>query len=258
MTIFWIIFFSALGSVGSVLAAYIPLAIQKETHGKKLHYLVAYAQGTLLTSAIIGLLPHAIHHAEELFPGEPAMLVMTWLLIGIIIFIIIEKLITWHHCHDVTCETHKALGSMVLIGDALHNLVDGVVIAASFLLSFEIGIVVSIPIIVHEIAQELGDFALLLNSGYPRKKALIFNLLSSTSTIIAAIIAYFALEAFEIAIPFIIAISAGSFLYIAISSGASLSAEFHGKKDRRKTVPQIFFMLIGVVTIIILLQFHVH
>lgn len=258
MTLLWIILFSVLGSVGSVLAAYLPLKLHKESRGHKLHYLVAYAQGTLLTSAIVGLLPHAIEHAGEHFPNEPATVVMVSLLIGIIVFIIIEKLITWHHCHDVTCETNKALGSMILIGDSLHNIVDGVLIAAGFIASFEIGIIVSVPIIVHEIAQEIGDFAILLKSGYDKKKALIFNLLSSCSTIVAAIVGFFALETFEFTIPIIMAISAGSFLYIAISSGASLSAEFHGKKDRKKTVPQIIFMAIGVVTILLLLQIHVH
>jgi zinc and cadmium transporter len=148
---------------------------------------------------------------------------------------------------------HGTAGTILLVGDALHNLTDGVVIAASFLNSVTIGIVASLSVIAHEIPQELGDFAILLQSGYSKKRALAFNLLSSLTTIPGAIIAYFALESVQVAIPYAMALSAATFLYIAL---ADLTPELHRKTRLKSTTLQFLLMLVGILTILLFLQFH--
>jgi zinc and cadmium transporter len=172
---------------------------------------------------------------------------------GLIIFFLLEKLVLWHHCHNIECEKLRTAGPIILIGDAFHNLVDGVVIAASFLSSIPIGITASISVIAHEIPQELGDFAILLQSGYSKRKAILYNILSSLSTIPGAILAYYALAIVNTAIPYVMGISAASFLYIAL---ADLTPELHRNIGLKSGGLQFFLMLAGVGTILFLLQFH--
>jgi zinc and cadmium transporter len=252
MVLAWIIVFSALASVGSIGAASLSLLFKEEWRTKFIPMLVAYATGTLLTSGIVGLIPEAIEHSTA---PEPEPLFLTFL-IAILGYFVLEKAIVWHHCHDVECEERKKTGAMILIGDGVHNVVDGILIAASFLSSIELGIAVSISAIIHEIAQEVGDFAILIDSGYPRKKALITNMLSSLSMVGAAIIAFFALEAMESLEPYIIMVSAASFIYIAL---ADLSPELHHhKRDVKLVVMQLVFIAVGVATVFVILSIHGH
>jgi zinc and cadmium transporter len=174
-------------------------------------------------------------------------------LAGILIFFMLEKLLVWRHCHDAECEVHRVAGPMILVGDAFHNFTDGVVIAASFLSSIPIGIVASLSIIAHEIPQELGDFAILLNNGYSTKKAFFLNVLSSVSTIPGAVLAYYALGLVRAAIPYAMAISAASFLYIAL---ADLTPELHHNVGVSFSIKQALMLLAGVGTIIVCLQLH--
>ena len=148
---------------------------------------------------------------------------------------------------------HGAAGPMILIGDAVHNATDGIVIAASFLSSIPIGIAAGISIIAHEIPQEVGDFAILLYGGYSKGKALSLNILSSLSTIPAAILAYYALETVHVAVPYVMALSAASFLYVALTD---LYPELHRKVGLLYAIRQFLMMLVGVGTIIVFLQFH--
>ncbi len=148
---------------------------------------------------------------------------------------------------------HGAVGSMILIGDVFHNATDGFVIAASFLSSIPLGIAAGISIITHEIPQEVGDFAILLHSGYPKRKALFLNALSSSSTIPAAILAYYALEIMRTAIPYVMAFSAASFLYIALTD---IYPELHRKIGFDSAKQQILLILAGIGTMILVLQFH--
>ena len=151
------------------------------------------------------------------------------------------------------CDAHRTLGPMIIIGDAFHNAVDGLVIAGSFLISIPIGIAATLSVIAHEIPQEIGDFALLLHSGYSRRKALVLNLLSSVSTITVAILAYFALDTMRNIIPYVMAISAASFLYIALTD---IYPELHSKVGIKDELREIIMMVSGAGIIIFLLQFH--
>jgi len=142
---------------------------------------------------------------------------------------------------------------MILIGDTFHNVTDGLVIAASFLSSIPIGMAAGISIIAHEIPQEVGDFAILLHGGYSKRKALLLNVLSSLSTVPAAILAYYALEIVRAAIPYVMAFSAASFLYIALTD---LYPELHQKVRFGSAIRQFLLMVAGIGTMILVLQFH--
>lgn len=246
MLIGWIILFSILGSVGSVITASTFLLFKEKVQRVLIPCLISYATGTLLATALLGLIPHAL---DSVPPYPIFMTVLT----GIILFFILEKSIIWRHCHDAKCEGHEAAGSMILIGDTFHNIVDGVVIAAGFLSSVPVGIIVGLSLIAHEIPQEVGDFGILLHSGYSKRKALLLNVLSGLSSLPAAILAYYALETIQSAVPYIMGISASSFLYIAL---ADLSPTLHHEVRLRHMVRQVVLMLIGIGTIILVMSLH--
>ncbi len=247
MTLALIILFSLLGSVGAIITASVFLLFKEKIQKVLIPCLVSFATGTLLTAALLGLIPHALEHIT---PFQTLFTVLT----GIILFFLLEKIVIWRHCHHSKCiEVHKNTAPMILIGDAFHNFIDGVVIAASFLISIPLGIAVSLSVIAHEIPQEVGDFGILLHSGYSKKKALIWNTISSATTLPAAIIAYFALEKIHNIIPYVMAISAASFLYIAL---ADLYPELHRKTGIKHSIIQIVLMLAGIGTMLVVLQFH--
>ncbi len=204
--------------------------------------LISYVTGTLLTAAFIVLLSHAIQNLS-------AMVILSTVIVGIIIFFTLEKLVIWRHYHDVECEIHDTAGPIILFGDAFHNLTDGVIIAASFMVSIPIGVITSFSVIAHENPQKVGDFLILLHSGYSKRKSLLFNTLSSLSTFPGAIIAYYTLEVIQSAIPYIIAISAASFLYIAL---ADLIPELHRKTGFLHTIRQFILLFAGIGTILFL------
>jgi len=246
MLILWVIIFSTLGSVGAILTASIFLKINEEKQRTLIPCLVSYATGTLLAAALLGMIAHAINQ------GNPT-LVLSSVLIGIVIFFLLEKMVIWRHCHHKECEIHGAAGPILLIGDAFHNFIDGVVIAASFLISIPIGLVVSVSVIAHEVPQEVGDFAILLDSGYSKKKAFLFNFLSSSTTIPAAIIGYYLLDGIRSIIPVILAISAASFIYIALSD---LTPGLHNRISLGASIRQVILILLGIGTIVLILSLH--
>ena len=240
--LFWIIIFSLLGSVGSILLVSIFFLLSDKTQATFVPYLISYATGILLTAAMIGLIPEALEQSSPsvVFPAA---------LFGIVLFFIIEKTVIWRHCHNKTCEVHEVAGPMITIGDAFHNAIDGVVIAASFLASFPLGVIASISMVAHEIPQEIGDFAILVQSGYPRKKALQLNILSSLSTIPTAILAFFTLEFLQGIIPIVMAIAGASFLYIALSD---LTPQLHKKLGSGDSIRQLVLVFLGIATIFVL------
>ena len=215
--------------------------------------LITFATGTLLASTFLGLLPEALHHA-----GDPQV-ILTVVLGGILFFFFLEKLIIWRNCQKIDCEVHSSetAGLLVLIGDAFHNFTDGIVIAASFLTNFSVGIVASLSILAHEIPQETGDFGLLIHSGYSKTKAYVYNILSSSTTIPAAVIGYFLLDSVEFLVPYMLAFSAASFLYIALSD---LTPELHQKIGLKYYFRQLVLILAGVLIMafIIMLGAHEH
>ncbi|MBU7043608.1 MAG: ZIP family metal transporter [Theionarchaea archaeon] len=246
MLFLWIMVFSLSGTAGVLLTAATFLSFPERIQKILLPCLISYATGTLLAAAFLGLIPHALEHADE-------SAVLATVLVGILLFFLLEKIVLWRHCHNLECEVHSAAGPMILIGDTIHNFADGVVIAASFLFSIPLGIVTGLSVIAHEIPQETGDFAILLNSGYGKTRALLLNIISSLSTVPAAAVAYIALETAEDLIPYVMSISAASFLYIAL---ADLSPELHTATQLSHALRQFILLLAGIATILLVLYFH--
>ncbi|MCK4843152.1 MAG: ZIP family metal transporter [Methylococcales bacterium] len=246
-----IIIFTAIGGVLSVLAAGIFLLLPEKQRNKVLPYGISFAIGALLAVAFWGLIPHAF---EEVKPEQFQTLSGT-ILAGILGFFILEKLLIWRHCHSESCEAHaeehhndghKSAGTLIIIGDGIHNFVDGVLIAAAFLTDVKLGIVTSLAVAAHEIPQEVGDFAILLHSGYSKSKALFYNILASLTTIIGGVLAYYSLEDLHEILPFFLALASSSFIYIAV---ADLIPSLHKKTDIKTSVHQIILILAGVLVI---------
>lgn len=246
MTLLLIILFSFSGTFAVFVSAIIFSALTRKDEEKIIASLLSYAIGTLLGAAFLVLIPESL---ENLSPQKSLAAVLA----GVILFFILEKLVIWRHCHDADCHQHSSAGLMILVGDSFHNFIDGALIAAGFLISPKIGIVIGLTIIAHEIPQEVGEFAILLKSGYKKTKALLLNLLSSLSAILGAIIGYFALEKLKFAVPYVVAFSAASFIYVAL---ADLSPELHKKTSVRHSISQVILIGLGIVTIIFLSQFH--
>ncbi len=261
--LFLIIIFTALGGVLSVLAASLFLLLPDELRNKILPHGISFAIGALLAVAFWGLIPHAF---EEV-PPEQIQTLSGTIMLGLLLFFILEKLLIWRHCHSKNCVahsdieqqenithshghshgSHKSAGTFIIIGDGIHNFVDGVLIAAAFLTDVQLGIVTSLAVAAHEIPQEVGDFAILLHSGYSKSKALFYNVLSSFTTIIGGLLAYYGLEDLHESLPYFLAMAASSFIYIAV---ADLIPSLHQKTDIKSSLQQISLILAGVVLII--------
>jgi zinc and cadmium transporter len=291
-TLTYIIFSSFLGGVLSVgLAALFALNLRMTW----VPMLVSYAIGAMLGAVFLEILPHAFSIAGNV------EVVSATLLIGLLLFFVLEKLVIWRHCHGDHCEVHaihseencpqtkqnlshpavaskeatakyKAVttqpasmllsdahshthahdggrsGMMIMIGDTFHNFIDGILIAAAFTADIKLGLVTALAIIAHEIPQEVGDFLILLHSGYTKKQALIFNLVSSVATMVGGLMAYYALQYVQSWIPVILALAASSLLYVAV---ADLIPGLHKRTELKATIAQVLLISIGVSTILL-------
>ncbi len=255
--LFYIIIFTAIGGILSVMAAAVFLLLPEAKRNKVLPHGISFAIGALLAVAFLGLIPHAF---EEVRHDQFQALSGT-ILVGILMFFILEKLLIWRHCHSNTCEAHgdetplsgheghrhqHSAGTLIIVGDSIHNFVDGVLIAAAFLTDVQLGIVSSLAVAAHEIPQEVGDFAILLQSGFSKGKALLYNVLASLTTVIGGVLAYFSLEDLHDLLPFFLVLAASSFIYIAV---ADLIPSLHKKTDLKTSFQQIGLILAGVLLI---------
>lgn len=261
----FIVLFTALGGVLSVLAAAVFLLLPEAQQKNVLPHGISFAIGALLTGAFCGLIPHAF---EEVQPQQLSTLSAT-ILAGILGFFVLEKLLVWRHCHSNACEAHgedshddhhhghshgaqaghRPAGMFIILGDGIHNFVDGVLIGAAFLTDVQLGIVTSLAVAAHEIPQEVGDFAILLHSGYRRGEALFYNILASLTTVIGGVLAYFSLGDLHNVLPYFLTLAASSFIYIAV---ADLIPSLHQKTDIKTSLQQIGFILAGVVLILVM------
>jgi zinc and cadmium transporter len=207
--------------------------------------LVSFAIGALLGAAFLEVIPHAFEAGE---PHQAASAILA----GIFGFFVLEKLLLWRHCHTENCEVHDQhahthdggrSGLLIVVGDSVHNFVDGLLIAAAFLQSTELGIVTAVAIVAHEIPQEVGDFLILLHSGYSRARALAMNLLSSCATIVGGVLGYFALQAVAGWEPVLLGIVAASMIYVAV---ADLIPGLHRKPELRDTASQALLIALGI------------
>lgn len=244
----WIIVFTLIGGVLSVTCAALLLLVPENHHPRILPHGVSFALGALLSVAFLDLLPDALTTVGV----DHTQSILATVLIGILGFFLLEKLLIWRHCHSDHCETHseehfhQPAGTLIVVGDAIHNFVDGILIAAAFLTDINLGIITSLAVAAHEIPQEVGDFAILLQSGYGRGKALTYNLLSSLATMVGGVLAYFGLEHIHGWLPYILALAASSFIYIAV---ADLIPNLHQKTTARAAFQQIALIVAGVFVI---------
>ncbi|QPK62487.1 ZIP family metal transporter [Methylomonas sp. LL1] len=259
-----IVIFTAIGGILSVMAAGVFLLLPEKQRQNVLPHGISFAVGALLTGAFCGLIPHAF---EEV-PVEDMSILSATILIGILLFFMLEKLLVWRHCHSHACEAHgedshedhhdhnphndhgrRVAGMFIILGDSIHNFVDGVLIGAAFLTDPQLGMVTSLAVAAHEIPQEVGDFAILLHSGYTRGKALFYNVLASLSTVIGGVLAYFSLGDLHHILPYFLTLAASSFIYIAV---ADLIPSLHHKTDIKTSLQQIGFILAGVLLILLM------
>lgn len=249
----WIVLFCLLGGVLSVLAAALFLVLSESLRDSLLPHLVSFATGTLLGAALLGLLPHALAGVA----GSDIHAIPFAVLLGLLGFFLLEKLVLWRHCHADHCEVHvpderneqarrRSTGTLILIGDSLHNFLDGILIAGAFLTDIHLGVVTSLAVAAHEIPQEVGDFAVLLHSGFTRGRAFFYNVLSSLTTVVGGVLAWLALQETEAVLPYVLAVAASSFIYIAV---ADLIPTLHRRVEVTATVQQILLITAGVLVI---------
>ncbi len=247
---------SAAGGLLSVLLAALALRLRAEW----VPVMVSYAIGALLGAVFLEILPHALELTDSY------QTVGSVLLGGILAFFLLEKLVLWRHCHSAHCETHgpEAFGAhvyqaeaehghdhgrsglMITVGDTVHNFVDGVMIAAAFLVDVKLGVVTAFAIAAHEVPQELGDFLILLHSGYSRLQALALNLLSSAAMIVGALLGYFLLSPLQGLLPYMLAIAAAGMIYVAV---ADLIPGLHKRAALSQTAQQLALICLGILTV---------
>ena len=234
---------SLVGSMGGLLIASALLPLSSASRNRIVPWLLSYAVGTLLGVALLALMPEAL---GQLAPAP----VFGALLTGILALFIIEKFVLWRHCHTEDCDVHDSSATLILIGGALHNLADGAIIAAAVLVSVPLGISTALAVAAHQIPQEVGDFAILLNAGYSKRRALWLNAFSASSAVGGAVIVYAATETLPHTLPYLLALAAGSFLYVAMSD---LIPGLHkGETIGTGAVRQILLIVAGVGTILAL------
>lgn len=255
-TLAWILGASFLGGLLSVVSAAV-FALNARTAW--IPMLVSYAIGAMLGAVFLEILPHAFSEASSIETMAATVL------LGILLFFVLEKLVLWRHCHGDECEVHAPheseshhahahghghdqgrSGMMIMVGDTFHNFVDGILIAAAFMIDIKLGAVTALAIIAHEIPQEVGDFLILLHSGYTKKQALLFNLLSSFATVIGGLAAYFALQVVGNWIPTILGLAAASMIYVAV---ADLIPGLHKRTELKATVQQVVLIALGISSI---------
>jgi zinc and cadmium transporter len=232
---------SLVGGLGGLLVASGVLLIKDPARARLIPWLVSYAVGALLGASMLEILPKAL---EQLAPPQ----VFATLLVGILLFFVLEKLVLWRHCHTHDCEVHDGAVLPVVVGDGFHNFVDGAVIAAAAMTSLPLGITTAVAVTAHEIPQEVGDFAILLHAGYSRSKALMLNVLSALANVAGAIAAFFAFDRLPALLPYFLALSAASFLYVAM---ADLIPGLHRGRTDASSLRQILLIAAGVLTMLV-------
>jgi zinc and cadmium transporter len=231
---------SILGSFGGLIVASSLLLFTDSVRIRLVPWLVSYAVGALLGVALLALLPEAL----SLLAPAP---VFGTLLSGILVFFVLEKLVLLRHCHTDECDVHAATAPLVIIGDAFHNFIDGAIICTAVLSSVPLGINTALAVAAHEIPQEVGDVAILLAAGYSRRRALLLNIVSAASGIVGALLAYAAVEVIPGIRPYVLAFSAASLLYIAMSD---LIPDLHRREVDASGIRQVALIAAGVFTVV--------
>ncbi|MBU1000169.1 ZIP family metal transporter [Patescibacteria group bacterium] len=239
----YILLFSFIGSVVSLIGG-ILLLVKEKFAIKISHFLTSFAAGTMLGAAFFDLLPEA----QKV--GEDKADVFLWTLVGILVFFLLERFIH-HHGHGKNHEDTKSVVPLIIIGDSLHNFVDGVAMAATFLISIPLGIVTTIAVAAHEIPQEIGDFGLMLNKGVSRKNVLLINFYTALAAMVGAVLTYLARDSIQGLMPIILALTSGFFIYIA---AANLIPEIHLKENQKIAFWETVMLFLGVLAVYLVIS----
>jgi zinc and cadmium transporter len=233
---------SIVGSFSGLVVASSMLLFQDSARVRLVSWLISYAVGTLLGASLLHLLPEAL----GLIAPTAAL---GALLTGILTFFALEKLVIWRHCHvEGACATHSNTATLVIVGDAFHTFVDGAIIGAAVLTSVPLGISTTIAAAAHEIPQEVGDFAVLLNAGYSRRRAVVLNLLSGAAGVVGALVVFLVMGPIPRLLPYFIAFSAGGFLYVAMSD---LIPDLHRNARDPNPIRQTVLIAAGIITMLL-------
>jgi len=255
-----IMLFAAIGGIASAAFAVVFLWVREEHSALILPHFISFATGALLGAALLALLPEAMAAAG---PGGAHGIGLA-LVAGLGVFFVIEKLVLWWHAHvhvhgedAAACPQHadgvvhdhardRASGVLVLVGDSLHNALDGALIAAAFLGSVQLGVLTTLAVAAHEIPHRVGDFAILVQAGLSRSRALLLNLATGIASVLGAVLAYIGLRETQSALPYALAFAAAGFIYIAV---AGLIPGLHRRADPRTSAIQVILITAGVVVI---------
>ncbi|MBU1088807.1 ZIP family metal transporter [Patescibacteria group bacterium] len=234
MRLMWIVGATLLISLVSLIGL-VGIILSKKTLKNVLVFLVSLSAGTLMGGVFLHLLPEAMEELET-------KMVLNTTLLSFLLFFVLEKVLGWRHCHESECEIHS-FGYMNLFGDAIHNFVDGLVIAGAFVNSIPLGMSTSLAILVHEIPQEIGDFGVLVHAGFKKRQALLMNFLSGLAAVFGALLGYFISESGVAMEKFLLPLAAGGFLYIGASD---LLPEIRKEKSLKKSILSFVIFLVGI------------
>lgn len=238
----YILGFTFIGSLGSLIGGVL-LLINKEVAGKISHYLFSFAAGVLLGTAFFDLLPEAQAEAGGIN-------IFFWTLTGILSFFLLVRFIHWFHHHDNHPRNEpEATIPLIIVGDSVHNFIDGVAIAASFLVNIPLGILTTVAVAVHEIPQEIGDFAILLRKGVRRLKVVWINVFSALASFLGAILMYGLGDSLEGYLPIFLSLTAGFFIYIASSD---LIPEIHKQDNQKVAFLESLLLIVGAVSVLLI------
>jgi zinc and cadmium transporter len=235
MVLVWILASTFLVSLISLIGIFTFLVKEKQLY-RILFYLIGFSAGALIGGAFLHILPEALEKSPPTF-------VFSWVISGIALFFLMERYFFWRHCHEEgKCQVH-GFTYLNLIGDGFHNFLDGMIIAASFMVSIHVGIVTTLAVIFHEIPQELGDFGVLIYGGFSKSKALFFNFISALAAMAGALVGYFIAGAASGFSSIILPLTAGGFIYIATSD---LIPELHKESDLKRSTLAFAAFLCGI------------
>ena len=234
----WILGSTLVISLISLIGVFL-FGFKSEFLKKILLLLVGFSAGSFIGGAFLHLLPEAVE-SESYF-------VYIYLILGFCLFFVIERVLHWKHCHKGDCEIHT-FTYMSLVGDGVHNFIDGLIIAGSFLVSIPLGITTSLAILFHEVPQEIGDFGVLLHGGFSRLKALLFNFLSAVFAVLGGLVGYFVSSFADLTV-FLLPFAAGGFIYVGASD---LIPELHREKDFKKSMGSFFAFIVGIALMVLL------
>lgn len=244
MVLFWILGATILVSIISLVGIF-SFLLKDSFLNKALLLLVGFSAGTMIGASFFHLLPEALEHAKSTN-------IFLYVVLGFSVFFLLERYFYWRHCHDGNCEVH-AFAYLNLIGDGMHNFIDGMIIAVGFVADIKIGFITTLAVISHEIPQEMGDFAVLVFGGLKKTKALFYNFLSALTAVLGALLGYFLAEKVPDLSNFLLPFACGGFIYIASSD---LIPQLHTQSQNKKSNLPFLFFILGILLMFFLKEAH--